>query len=342
MAPVENDLWINRTDGYFRYRIPALVETEGDSILAFCEGRKRTGGDDDEIDILVKTSRDGGVTWSDQRIVVSEGTETCGNPCPISDRTTGVIWLLFCQNNQRVFITSSDDDGESWPKPREITPEVKNPAWSFVGTGPCRGIQLHSGRLIAPSWCDETPGPVRWRPTVMGAVQSSYVIYSDDHGATWQRGDMLTRDASDECAVVEPEEGSLYMNARSRQGRLARASAWSRDGGVSWSEIAYCREMPEPSCQGSMVRCDVDNGELESVILAHLSDPSERRQLNLRLSRDGCRSWPVTKILTEGPAGYSDLAVARDGSILCLYENRDGLVLARCDVEWLQSGESAG
>jgi sialidase-1 len=176
----------------------------------------------------------------------------------------------------------------------------------------------------------------------MGAVQSSYVIYSDDHGATWQRGDMLTRDASDECAVVEPEEGSLYMNARSRQGRLARASAWSRDGGVSWSEIAYCREMPEPSCQGSMVRCDVDNGELESVILAHPSDPSERRQLNLRLSRDGCRSWPVTKILTEGPAGYSDLAVARDGSILCLYENRDGLVLARCDVEWLQSGESAG
>ena len=345
MSLHESDLWVHRRGGYFVYRIPALITTTAATVLAFCEGRRHTGRDHDEIDILVRRSRDGGLTWGPPRVAVSDGSHTCGNPCPIVDGTTGVVWLLFCRNNQEVFLTHSGDDGESWEEPQEITATTQDPSWAFVGTGPCHGIQLAGGRLLAPSWCDESPGPVRWRPRPSwGQIQSSYAIYSDDHGESWTRGEMLTRDASDECAVVETTDGSVYMNARSRGGRCQRAVAWSGDGGHSWSDVGYDPGQPEPSCQGSLVRLSRADGAGggNRVLLAHPSDPRERRCLTLRLSLDECRSWPVSRVITEGRAAYSDLAVAPDGGILCLYEGERGLVLARLGVEWLEGNGRPG
>jgi sialidase-1 len=61
------------------------------------------------------------------------------------------------------------------------------------------------------------------------------------------------------------------------------------------------------------------------------------------MSMDDGRTWPVSRVLEEGPSGYSDLAVVPGGSLLCLYENGmidnmyDGrcLTLARFDLDWL-------
>ena len=337
----ESDLWVSGEGGYFAYRIPAMVTTRDNRLLAFSEGRKHTGSDMDEIDLLLRRSSDSGATWDAQRIVVTDGSETCGNPCPIVDGDTGTVWLLYSKNNQRIFVTRSDDEGESWSPSHEITATAKDPSWAFVGTGPCRGIQLRTGRLVAPSWCDESPGPVRWRPDPSwGKIQSSYAIFSDDHGGTWQRGDMLTRDASDECAVVEVADGSVYMNARSRRDIDQRAYAWSRDGGSSWTEIEYDPGQPEPSCQGSLVRfTSSETSDRNRVLLAHPAATDERRQLTVRMSYDECRTWPVARVVTEGRGGYSDLAVAADNTILCAYEGERGLRLARFDVGWLTDGE---
>ncbi len=93
----QDELWIHRAGGYFVYRIPALVTTTAGTVLAFCEGRRHTGADHDEIDILVRRSFDGGLTWDPPRVAVTDGSHTCGNPCPIVDETTGVVWLLFCR-----------------------------------------------------------------------------------------------------------------------------------------------------------------------------------------------------------------------------------------------------
>ena len=217
-------------------------------------------------------SFDAGLTWDSPHVAVSDGTHTCGNPCPIVDETTGVVWLLFCRNNQEVFCTCSDDDGARWAEPREITATAKDPAWAFVGTGPCHGIQLSSGRLLAPSWCDESPGPVRWRPRPSwGVIQSSYAIYSDDHGQSWTRGEMLTRDASDECTAVETA-GRRRLPERPQPRRpLPARPRLSRDGGHTWTDVEYDPGQPEPSCQGSLVRLSKDR-----VLLAHPSDPRER------------------------------------------------------------------
>lgn len=325
------DLFVSGQEGYHSYRIPALVVTGEGTVLAFCEGRRHTGRDDDEINLLVRRSSDGGRSWEAQQLVVSDGDRTCGNPCPVVDEDTGTVWLPFCKDNQQVLVTRSQDDGVTWLDPVEITDSVRDPEWSYVGTGPGHGVQLTGGRLLVPSWCDETPGPVRWREPghTMGAVQSSYALFSDDHGQSWQRGEMLTRDASDECEAVQTADGSVYLTARSRQGRKCRAAAWSRDGGVSWSAVEYDPSLPEPSCQGSIVRLD-----RRRVLMAHPSCTDRRERLVVLVSEDECRTWREERVLEEGYGGYSDLAVAAEGQVLCLYEGeRCGkLVLARYGV----------
>ena len=254
-----SDLFTGHQQGYHLYRIPALVVTRNGTVLAFCEGRKYTGRDDDVIDILLRRSFDGGRTWEARQLVVSDGDRTCGNPCPVVDRNTGTVVLPFCKDNQQVFVCRSDDDGETWSQPEEITSEAVDPSWSWVGTGPGHGIQLSSGRLLIPACANDSPPSAPWRDppaAPLDYLQTSHAFFSEDHGESWQRGARMTLDASDEFETVELSDGTVYANMRSRQGHLCRSTAWSRDGGETWSEVEYDPALPDSSCQGSIVRYD--------------------------------------------------------------------------------------
>src|SRR2546422_322266 len=91
-------LFVSGTDGYKSYRIPAIITTTKGALLAFCEGRKNGAGDAGDIDLLLKRSTDGRRTWSAQQVIWNDSTNTCGNPCPVVDETTGDIWLLMTHN----------------------------------------------------------------------------------------------------------------------------------------------------------------------------------------------------------------------------------------------------
>ena len=88
------------------------------------------------------------------RVVIQSQGETNNQPCPVVDLETQTVWLTFCRNNQHVFAIKSQDDGATWSSPIEITEQVKDPDWHYIGTGPGHGIQLKSGRLLIPSWAD--------------------------------------------------------------------------------------------------------------------------------------------------------------------------------------------
>jgi sialidase-1 len=80
------------------------------------------------------------------------------------DRVTGQVVLVFCRDNRQVFFARSGDDGATWSVPQEITASVTDPSWAWVGAGPGHGLQLASGRLLAPAWGDLTPGAMSARP----------------------------------------------------------------------------------------------------------------------------------------------------------------------------------
>ncbi|NUQ65470.1 MAG: exo-alpha-sialidase [Pirellulales bacterium] len=345
-------------DGYHTYRIPAIIQTNGGTMLAFCEGRKSSNSDIGDIDLLVKRSKDGGRTWSRPQVIWSDAANTCGNPCPVVDRRTGQILLLATHNLEKdhldeimtkkspgtrtVWVLSSADDGETWSPPREITRAVKDPSWGWYATGPGIGIQIrhgpHAGRLVVPAnhSYDDPQGGLRGKPYESGA----HVFYSDDGGRSWKLGGTI-RPKMNEAQVAELPDGrgTLLMNMRSLFRRGVRGEATSTDGGLTWSAPRDVPALVEPNCQGSLLTHEAAGGR-GVVLFSNPADhrPKQRRNMTVRLSEDNARTWPRALTLHPGLSAYSCLVSIDAGSAGCLYENGENdryerLTFARFTLE---------
>jgi sialidase-1 len=337
--PVQQDVFARGQGEYHTYRIPALIVTGKGTLLAFCEGRKHSGSDTGDIDLLLKRSTDNGETWGEAQVVWDDAGNTCGNPCPVLDATTGTIWLLLTHNagtmsekqvkekklpgTRTVWVSRSTNDGKSWSPPVDITASTKDPAWGWYATGPGVGIQLehgpHKGRLIIP--CDHSyddpKGNLRGLPVEGG----SHVIYSDDHGQTWQRGGNV-RPKMNECQVAElaDEQGGLLLNMRNYSEAKRRAQSVSHDGGQNWTAPEAHRELVEPRCQASLLRYNWPKDKEPGRLLFSNPASTQRTNMAVRVSYDDGKTWSAAKTLRPGPAAYSCLAVLPDKRIGCLYE----------------------
>lgn len=341
----QKDVFVAGHDGYHTYRIPTLVVTKKETILCCCEGRKYGAGDSGDIDLLLKRSSDSGRTWSKQIIVCKKAGDvdiTIGNPCPIVGRDENVVHLLFCRNNKAAFYTRSTDDGLIWSEPKELAGILEG--FDFpgvrVGTGPVHGIQTGSGRLLFPIWlCDA-------KVDSLHKTYRSGVIYSDDQGNSFRAGGLVppTFTGLNECAVFERVDGTLVLNMRGSDHGF-RATSISKDAGLQWSKPVIAKDLPCPTCQASILR--LSNREVlfsnPAVSRKGGYNAQGRKNMTVRLSYDDGRTWPTFRVLNNGPSGYSDLAVMKDGAILCAYEcgekqYHEKISLARFSREWIRAG----
>lgn len=320
--------------GYHSFRIPALIVSPQGTLLAFAEARKNNLGDSGNIDLVLKRSKDNGKTWSELSVLWNDGENTCGNPCPVVDQSTGRIWLPLTWNHgkdhekqikdktsrdtRRVYMSYSDDDGNSWKAPYEITRTTKKPEWTWYATGPGNGIQLtrgaYKGRLVIP--CDHNV-------TLEGkVVRRSHAIYSDDHGKSWRLSQPIG-EKTNECAVVELVDGRLLMNMRSYHGKNRRAIAVSKDGGATWSDVSLDSTLIEPVCQASLIRVRFPEAGKSGQILFSNPASKKREKMTVRLSEDDGKTWSASRLVTPGSAAYSSLALLSDRQAGLLYE-RDG------------------
>ena len=302
----EVEVFVNGTEGYTCYRIPAIIVAQNGDVLAFSEGRKNNCGDHGDVDIVMKRSTDNGATWQPLQLIYEEGdTEniTIGNPCPVVDQSNGRIWMPFCRNNDRVFVGYSDDDGHTWSPRREVTDTVKAPEWGWYATGPGVGIQLqnapYAGRLVIPS--DHNFGQY-----------GSHMMYSDDHGQTWTYSDRILPGCN-ECQAVELIDGTVMNNARTYiSDPDHRGIATSTDGGQTWSDVWFDQELPEPTCQASFLRYNPKRhaGQKPCHILqprSYLQPRKHDRKNELRRSRHMASRktdlrWLVGVLLSDRPA----------------------------------------
>ena len=216
----------------------------------------------------------------------------------------------------------------------------------------------------APQRSPSVPPPPRAHSHAVVAT-----IFSDDRGATWQRGEIAVPNTADtpgvsEASVAQLSDGRVMLIARNHAPAHRKVVVYSRDGATGWSRPEFAEALPEPICQASLLSYDDPGAPGKSLLL--FSGPEsleradrqaapgvrrDRQQLAVKLSRDDGRSWAATRTLEQGPSAYSDLAVLPDGTILCLYESgRPGatrpnskrtdwpyarLTLARFNLEWL-------
>jgi sialidase-1 len=370
------DLWRQDEGGYKMYRIPGIVVTRAGTILAYAEARRYSGNDWDTIDIVMRRSSNGGKTFSPQRVIAhapdvprnpvaaernqaSPGDVTYNNPIAIAD-VNGAIHFLFCREYARVFYMRSDDDGQTFSTPRDITAAFDKYrsafAWRVVATGPGHGIQLLNGRLIIPVWMALGTEGNGHHPSV------NSTIFSDDDGKTWQAGDIAVPNTPEtpdpnETTVVQLVNKSVMLNVRTQSARNRRTIVTSKDGAHAWSKPHFQEDLPDPICFAALIRFSSKRtGQKNRLLFSNPDNLSradgkdmvskDRRNVTVHLSYDEGRSWPVKKSLEPGSSGYSDLAVLPDGTILCLYEvggafPHERLVLATFSLSWLTDGKDA-
>lgn len=366
----KTDIFTARTDGYWNYRVPGILCTTNGIILATVEARTGTGNDWDGNDILLRRSLDGGISWLPPQLIVAHNTY---GPGPVSNFSLfadrdGTVHALYCHNYERVFYLRSEDDGVSFSPPVEITDALDTfraeYSWRVIATGPGHGIQLKNGRLLVPVWMSDGSG------TEFGAGKLGHrpsevaTVYSDDSGKTWQCGEIFVHSDGQiinpsETLAVELDDGRVLCNIRSECPQHRRLISISPDGAGQWSELVFDDALLEPVCMGSLLRLRQPSAEGRGVYLFANPDNLEndltppgrnlahdRKRLTVKMSADNCANWPVSRVLEAGPSGYSDLAEAPDGSILCIYErgmlermtDTASVAVARFDRAWLSSG----
>ncbi len=328
---------------YSSMRIPALVVTKKGTLLAFAAGRIESGSDWADMDLVMKRSEDGGQTWGPLQVVAQRaGGKPTDNPTPIVG-SDGTIHLVYQRDYAYAYYTQSTDDGLTWAPARDITTAFEafksEYDWKVLAPGPGHSIQLQNGRLVVPIWLAASE---RLKPHRSHYPSRIATIYSDDNGKTWSAGELIPdvegfKNPS-ETMAVQLEDGRVALNIRNNSDQRRRGVSISKDGISGWSKPAFIDGLFEPICMGSIIAVR-DN---QKNYLLFVNPDSEhinkqpRENLTLKLSKDGGKTWPVSKVLNPGSSGYADLAIGPDNTIYCLYETRSkgGVALVLQKLAW--------
>lgn len=304
----------------FSYRIPALAVTNTGRILAVCDARYGTTADlPNDIDLVMRTSDDNGMTWTARQTIVNSGTIGSGDPQILVDKTTGDIFIFYAYKVrwtspvEEIRYIKSTDNGDTWSNPVDIKNQVFNPNAINMWAGPGNGIQLRSGRLVVPFSLNAIGN--------QDSIQTCF-IYSDDHGQTWSRSTNASSTGLEEPTMVELNNGQLLLNARSRRGFARRGISYTDSLGSHWSTTYDHPDLLDPIVQGSMIRYTsvLDGYAKNRLLFSNPSHLSNRENLTIFISYDEGQTWSVSYVVDAGGAAYSSLTVLPNEDIGILYE----------------------
>jgi sialidase-1 len=341
-------------------------------------------------DSIARRSGDGGRTWSEPATVPVAFLDSNF----IVDELTGdLLSLRLWDGRDRLW--RSRDQGRTWSEhalilaPNEVmkwmerTGLKRRGVWSEKDTP---GVFILHNNASEPG-ITLRHGPHRGRLIVTGTFRPlakehpsdrkptdgiySCAVYSDDRGATWRVSGLFPESATEEAALVELSDGTLYFNSRCCDGfynkALARPirpeenrrrEAWSRDGGETWEGLRVNPVLADGGGYGrgyglkaGLTRLPVAGRDI--LIFSNTDTAGgPREKLTLWASFDGGRTWPVKRLVNPGHSAYSSLASGRrgtpgEGAIYLLYEGGpDGkytaMHFARLNLSWILQGERTG
>ncbi|MBN1490456.1 MAG: glycoside hydrolase family 127 protein [Phycisphaerae bacterium] len=325
-------------EGVSCFRIPSLVTApNGDLVVAVDERVPRCSDlhRNRNINVVVRCSGDGGLTWSELETVADlPDGHPASDPSMIVDEETGEVLLFFNSMDldkqpgvYSLHVMTSSDNGKSWSEPQEITSQIARSQWrddlKFITSG--RGIQSRSGELFH---------------TLVNLEHGLHLFCSNDHGQSWRLLDAPITPGN-ESKVVELNDGSLMINSRVNE----KGMRWvhtSKDRGLSW-QSSPAPSLIDPGCNGSIVRYTStrDGFDKDRLLFSNASTPKRRENLNVRVSYDEGQSWTEGKTIYPGKAAYSSLTILENGDIGLLFEKDDytAITFVRFTLEWLTDGK---
>ena len=309
-----------------------------------------------------RRSLDGGKTWGVDILIAPDANNGRG----LVDETTGDVLYV---NPGAGWLFRSRDHGASWTRESvQARPDgfgnIPDPGIGVLAMQ-C-GITLafgeRKGRLLIPA---RVAGPkhsnaVQWRP-----YQYSTALYSDDGGAVWQTSKPFPVLGTGEAALAELSDGSILYNSREHMTRGNRFLAHSDDGGDLWIGAYRSPDLPDGArgtsygLMGGMIRLpvpghdillysnvDTDAGAMPKQVGASIV--TGREKATVWASFDGGRTWPVKRLVYEGPSAYSSLGLGRNGTpsqgkIYLLFEGgpkgpHEAVQVVAFNLSWLLNG----
>ena len=242
-------------------------------------------------------------------------------------------------NTSYLWMSYSDDDGQTWSAPKDITPGIRQDWMKFLGTGPGTGIVLrtgeHKGRILVPAYTTNSVSH-------LGGSQSSRLIYSDDHGVTWHAGEAPNDNRpvgnktihssnmnnggaqNTESTVLQLNNGDVKLFMRGLTGDLQVAT--SKDGGVTWEKtIKRYPEVKDAYVQMSAIHTMHDGKEY--ILLSNAAGPGRERKDGLvhlaRVEKNGELTWLKHNLIQGGEFAYNSLQELGNGEYGLLYEHRE-------------------
>lgn len=312
---------------------------------------------------FVRKSFDGGLSWTPQE----EVGEDAGGTNAIINESNGDLLLL----HPKGFLWKSSDNGTSWQREEiVISPDA-------FGLGSPDGVPVivwasqagitlmhgeHTGRLLMPARIlgPRNSNDEEWRP-----YHYNTALYSDDNGKTWQVSAPFPVLGTGESALAELSDGSVHYNSREHMTRGNRYIATSYDAGETWINPYRCPWLPDGprgssyGCMGGVVRLpvkgrdiliysnlDTDRGLMPEITGGTIENDRER--ITVWASFDGGKTWPLKRLVYEGPSAYSNLGAGRpgtpgEGKIFLMFEGGpsgmyEGVQLAVFNLAWLMEG----
>ena len=266
------------------------------------------------------------------------GQNTGNDSAPLQILKTCYLWLTY-----------SDDNGQTWSNPVNISGMVKEDWMKFCGTGPGFGIEIqngeHAGRLVFPIYY-----------TNNGGFQSSACIYSDDGGVTWQRGmspnDARGGDYGDsqnpnfnqqltESQIIELNSGNLLQFMRNTGGNGLVAVSRSTDGGATWTAPVNT-QATEVYCQLSVLHYGTTEDGRDIVVMSNPGG-SGRNNGTLRIgvvteTEDSFSiEWTDSKMFSPGNYAYSCLTDMGGDMIGLLYEKSNTIKFTSFNLDFIRS-----
>ncbi|MCB0750961.1 MAG: exo-alpha-sialidase, partial [Ignavibacteriae bacterium] len=218
---------------------------------------------------------------------------------------------------------TSNDNGETWNKPQDITHQITLVDWEtdfkFITSG--RGIQTNSGVLLN---------------TVVNLNKGLYLFGSKNHGKNWFLINTPIKPA-DESKLVELSDGAWMINSRVNNSGL-RYVHTSTDSGKTW-ETREEHALIDPGRNANIIKyAKIENGSEKTYLLfSNANDSEKRKNMSIKISADEGKTWSTGKTIYSGNSAYSSLTILKNGEIGLLFEKDDytETVFVRFPFNWL-------